>query len=189
MIKELNQELLQYYERFPLFGIILFTEAHPHVVKMLKDKEYFVALDEISGEQVVVFATMLFRGEYTVPTPPPGSIAMMRMIWREPIENEKVLSWFGVKDSRELPLFVLFGVDGDELYYQKHSLKFDSVESAFNSLQPILSVASNEVREHANASRKEQFSKAQWEIKKLQAKQKVKEILGTISQFRGITSV
>jgi len=45
------------------------------------------------------------------------------------------------------------------------------------------------VREHANASRKEQFSKAQWEIKKLQAKQKVKEILGTISQFRGITGV
>jgi hypothetical protein len=187
VITELNQQLLEHHEKFPLFGIILFTEAHAHMVKMLKDRQYYAALDEISGDQVVVFATMLFRGEYEYPEPPPNSFAMMKQIWKEPKENEKVLSWFGVKDSRHLPMFVLFGVIENELYHQNHPLQSASVEDAFNSLQQVLSAISVQVQESKGTDRKELFKKAQWEIKKLQAKQKVRDILGTISQFRGVT--
>jgi hypothetical protein len=189
MIMELNQELLEHHERFPLFGIILFTEAHAHVVKMLKDRQYYAALNEISGDQLVVFATMLFRGEYEYPQPWPGTLSMMREIWKEPKENEKVLSWFGVRDSRVLPMFVLFGVDDNELYYQKHPLKSESVEDVFNSLQQVLSAIAVQTQENRGEDRRDLFKKAQWEIKKLQARQKVKDILGTVSQFRGIAGV
>ena len=189
MITELNNQLLEHHEKFSLFGIILFTEVHAHVVKMLKDKEYYAALNEASGDQIAVFATMLFRGTLVYPSPPPGMLAYMMPIWKEPSENKKVLSWFDVKDSTRLPLFVMFGVDGEELYYQKYPLKSESVQELFNSLQETLSAISAQIQGSRNTDKKGLFRKAQWEMRKLQAAQKVKDILATISQFRGITGV
>ncbi len=189
MITDLNRQLLEHYEKFPLFGIILFTEAHPHVVKALKDTDYYAALNEVSGEQVVVFATMLFRGEYDYPSPPPDSFALMHPIWKEPKENKQVLSWFDIKDSRDLPLFVLFGVDDNELHYQRYPLKSASPQDVFNSLQEVLSAVSIRTQQNENTDRKTVFKTAQWEIKKLQVKQKLMDILGAISLFRGVAGM
>ena len=189
MITELNKQLLDHYGRFPLFGIILFTEAHPHVVMMLKDRDYYAALDEITGEQIAVFATMLFRGEYTYPSPPPGVLAHMVPIWKEPAENKKVLTWFDIRDSRALPLFVVFTVDGDELYYQLYPLKSESPQEVFNSFREVLSAIGVRLQQSKNMTPIDVFKMAKWEIKKLRAKQKVRDILETISVFRGVAGI
>ncbi|MDY7012080.1 MAG: hypothetical protein SVX43_00535, partial [Cyanobacteriota bacterium] len=71
MINELNSKLLENHERFPLFGLILFTRSHPHIVKVLRDRDYYAALNEISGDLLLVFAATLFEGSYKTPSPPP----------------------------------------------------------------------------------------------------------------------
>lgn len=188
MIIELKQ-LLEHYEKYQLFGVILFTEAHPHVIKMLKDRDYYAALNEISGKQIAVFVTMLFRGKYKYPSPPPGVLAHMVPIWKEPAENKKILTWFNIKDSRELPLFVLFTVDSDKLYYQRYPLKSDSPQEVFNSLREVLSAIAFRLQQNKNMDTIGVFKMAQWEIKKLRAKQKVRDILEAISLFRGIAGI
>ena len=181
--------MLEHYGTFPLFGIILFTEAHPHVIKMLKDRDYYAALNEISGEQIAVFATMLFRGEYEYPSPPPGMLAMMVPIWKEPAENQKVLAWFDIRDSRALPLFVVFTVNGDDLYYQLYPLKSESPQEVFNSLREALSAIAVRLQQSKNTNPIDIFKMAKWEIKKLRTIQKVRDILEAISLFRGVAGI
>lgn len=175
MLLEITSQLLEYYDKTLLFGLILFTEEHPHVIKMLRDTDYYDALDKITGDQIAVFTTMLFRGEYTYPSPPPGTFAMMRPIWKEPQENKKILSWFDIEDTRALPLFVLFGMEGNALYYQKYPIQSKSVEDMFNSLQQMLSVVSDVAKKDTGSDRKAVFGQAQWEMKQLQYRLKAEE--------------
>jgi len=189
VIIELNEKLREYHEKFPIFGIILFTNAHPHVVKMLKDVDYRNALHEITGEQIAVFATLLFEGEYELPSCEPGTMSMLVPIWKEPHQNKKILSWFGLKDSKNLPNLVLFGTDNKEFYYKRYAIKSNSTQDTFNSLQEVLLVVANQVEASMNSDRKDLFKKAQWEIVKIQAKQKLGQILGIASLFRGVAGI
>jgi len=44
--------------------VILFTDAHPHVVKVLQDREYWKALNEASGDDWYVFSIKPTNGRY-----------------------------------------------------------------------------------------------------------------------------
>jgi hypothetical protein len=187
IISDLNEKLREASDLFPLFGIILFTSSHPHVIKMLKDEDYLSALNDITGNHIAVFATTLFKGEYVTPSFKPGQIGMMCMIWEEPNENKKLLSWFDLNDSKKLPLLVLFGVDvqNDTLYSQKHSIKADSPQSTYNLLQEALSAVSTQIEDNISLDKKSLFKKASWEIKKIQAKQSLERLVGITSLLRG----
>ncbi|MBD1857961.1 MULTISPECIES: hypothetical protein [Leptolyngbya] len=189
MITDLNNKLLEYYGKFPLFGIVLFTEAHPHIVKVLKDQEYYAALDEISGDSIAVFATMLLRGKLEYPDLPPGTIGMLVPIWKEPSKNKEVLSWFDIKDSQKLPIFVLFGFESGLLYYQKYALSDTSVQQSFDSLREVLSSISTKIQDNADDDPTSLFKKARWEISKLQFKHQIKDVIGVVSQFRGVSGL
>jgi hypothetical protein len=187
IINDLNEKLRETSELFQLFGIILFTSSHPHVIKMLKDEDYLSALNDITGNHIAVFATTLFQGKYMTPDLKPGQIGMMYYIWREPNENKSLLSWFGLKDSENLPLLILFGVDfeNDDLYCQKYSIKANSPQSTYNLLQEALSAVSTQIEENINLDKTSLFKKASWEIKKIQAKQALKRLVGITSLLRG----
>ena len=189
MIIDLNKQLEELYTKFPLFGIILFTEVHPHVIKALKDPDYYDALDKITSKQIAIFTTMLFKGEYKYPKPPSGVLAHMIPIWQEPHENTKMLSWFNLEDSKDFPLFIIFGIDNNELYHQKHSIKDNSPKEVFKNLQKVIYPICDQIRENSHIDKKALFKKAQWEIKKLQAKQKAEELLGVVSSFRGFSGI
>ncbi|NES25165.1 MAG: hypothetical protein F6K41_41240 [Symploca sp. SIO3E6] len=189
IIADLNNKLLEYHEKFPFFGIVLFTEAHPHVVKALKDQEYYAALHEISGDSIAIFATMLFRGRLVYPDFPPGVVGMFVPIWQEPVQNKELLSWFDIKDSQKLPMFVLFGFENSLLYYRKHSLKDSSVQESFDSLREVLSLVATTIQDNANTDSKSLFRKAKWEISKLQFKRQIKDLIGVVSQFRGVSGL
>lgn len=185
MIIELLKEQLvaDIYEGFPLFGTILFTEANPYVVKVLKDKEYFAALDEVSGPYLAVFVAMLFLGELKYPKPPPGEMPMLKPIWKEPLENLQLLPFFEIKDSRELPFFVLFGFDQDDFYYQKYPIRANSEAETFDSLREVFINTTSDVQKYTN--KRDLFRHAQWELRKMEAQQTFKRFLETIALFRG----
>jgi hypothetical protein len=213
LISELNDKLLENYENFPLFGLILFTKSHPHIVKVLKDKDYYDALDEISGKLLLVFATMLFDGGFRTPNPPPekypskttkivtnevtgafyiestgtSTSYMMEPIWVDSSENKEVISWFNIKDSREFPLFVLFAFENSIMCYKKYPLRDSSVQEAFRSLKEVLSAISFELNDKMNDDSVSLFGKAKWEVSKLQFKRQLKDVAGVVSQFRGVT--
>jgi hypothetical protein len=195
MIDELNSKLLEHHEKFPLFGLILFTKAHPHIVKVLKDQEYYAALNEVSGDLIMIFATTLFQGGLVTPQPPRHPDPSVHVsyclepIWADPIENKEVMSWFNIKDSRELPIFVLFAFENSILCYKKYSLKNGTTQEAFNSLNEVISTIAFELEEKINDRTVSLFGKAKWEVSKLQFKRQLRDVAGVISQFRGITGV
>lgn len=185
MIVEVAEKLIETHTKFPLFGILLFTEEHPYVVQLLKDKSFYTAIDIIAKEHIAIFATMLFTGEYKYPRPPLDAMPTILPIWKEPAENKKILSWFKIDDSRDLPVFVIFGIKGDNLYYVNYRIDGDSVESVFNSIQDILLFIDQQTREGKFIEKQELFQKVQWKVRRNQAKEKLRQILENIALFRG----
>src|SRR3989337_2623534 len=84
------------------FGVILYTEKHPNIKKVLADNDYWVALDKISGPKWAVFSIRARAGYYSLPTLPQGTMGMMIPVWKEPCENELVLENFEIESTKEL---------------------------------------------------------------------------------------
>lgn len=189
MIKELTEKLFEYYNEYQLFGIILFTDSHPNVAKALKDELYFAALDEISGENILIFATMLFRPRLIYPTPPAGVFTRIEPIWEEPCANIEVLSWFNIDSRDRLPIFVVFGFDSNNLYYYTHPIQSESPGNVFDSLQQILNIITKQMKKNKTLERKKLFKRLGWKIKMAHATQTAKEVLQTISLFRSVTGI
>lgn len=187
MIREISK-LIHEHVNYPLFGILLFSETHPHVIKALKDTDYYSALNKITGKEVALFATMLFPGKYEYPSPPPGVHYNMAPIWKEPQQNKKIFPWFRIRDGRELPLLVIFGHEGGDFYYQKFPVRGESPQDVFNSLNDVLSRISLSVQkaiDENGINKQKIFEYAKWEMQKLEAHQMIKNLFETVSLFRG----
>ena len=189
MLAELNKELLENHEHYSLFGILLFTDAHAYMIKTLKDPDYWRALDKISGDNLLIFASVLFPQTMVYPTSAPGILARMRPIWVEPQNNLELLGWFDIKSRKELPLFVLFGFDSEELLFQKHRIDETSEKTVFFSLQQVLEPVSTMLNQSGGEGNRIIFRKAQWEIRKVGAKQRIKSLVAFIGSFRGVTGI
>ena len=186
MIKELNEELLKHYDDFLAFGIILFTEVHPNIIKLLRDDDYWRALDEISGSEIAVFATRSLGEEPCCSQQPSDSLGYLLPIWREPKANEEVLSWFNIKKSQNLPIFVLF-VDTDQgLAYSKYPLPNESVEKIYKSLEKMLSTiaACAKTQKDRCATREELFVKLDHRVTVLRIKDILVRLVHWASLFR-----
>jgi hypothetical protein len=191
MFKEVSK-LMQEHTNFPLFGMLLFTEAHPHIIKALKDADYYSALNEITGKEVALFTTVLFLGGYEYPAAPPGVLSLVVPIWKEPQKNKTVLPWFNIKDSRELPLLVIFGYEGRDFYFQKYPIKAESPQDVFNCLQDVLlriSISVQRAKVKNRVYKQKIFEYAQWEMKKFEAYRKARDFFETVSIFRGAIGV
>ena len=192
MIRELSQ-LLNENKDYPLWGILLFTDVHANIIKTLRDVDYYRALNEITGSELALFTTILFPQELEMPDRNPYALYDMMPIWKEPRENKKIFPWFNIKDRSELPLLVIFGHADGNFYYQKFSIQDSSVEDAFNSLRSALSRISTIIEKNRKnygvADPKEIFKQAQWEIKKLATKEKLKNFFEAASTFRGAIGI
>ena len=191
MYREVSK-LMNEYKDIPLYGILLFTESHPHVIKMLKDADYFSALDTITDTNLALFSTVLFNGHYEFPEPTPGSLAMKVQIWREPHQNMKLLRWFDIDDSRALPLLVIWGYESDGFYFQKYSIEGEDSKDIYNNLNVVLSRISQSVQKAKSnniVDKQKIFKQARWEIRKLEKHQKIKNFFETVSMFRGAIGI
>lgn len=187
MIREMNKLLVEHHEDYRLFGIILFTDAHPQVTRMLQDPLYYAALDEISGERILVFATMLFRARQRYPEPPPGVFGNVAPIWEEPNANKELLSWFDIRGRDQLPALVLFGSNGDTLSYHHDKLGGRTAGEVFESLEKAFSVVASEIGDRALDQHvlQELFRRLRWKRRKETTRRQLRRILKTISLFRG----
>lgn len=130
------------------FGLILYTDSHPHLKKVLGDNDYWAALNEISGPKWPVFSIKPQQGTYGFPNLPPGHIGMMVQVWKEPRENKTLLSAFGLKSTEELPVLVVFCLGPeDSVWLHSISIKHDSVETAYSSLKGALDAATTAIND------------------------------------------
>jgi len=102
-----------------LFGVILYTDENPHIKKALRDDDYWLALDGVTGKNFAVFSVRPEKGRYEFPRFPPGFTGMMVKLWKEPADNKKLIDFFGLESTERLPLLLLFTeVNGEYLSIQ-----------------------------------------------------------------------
>ena len=46
-----------------VFGAIIYSNRHPHIKKVLKDEDYWISLDDISGTRWTIFAARAVEGK------------------------------------------------------------------------------------------------------------------------------
>jgi hypothetical protein len=130
------------------FGLILYTDRHVHIKKVLTDNDYWAALDEISGPRWPVFSIKPRQGTIGFPDLPPGHIGMMVPVWKEPRENKPLLQTFGLSSTEDLPKLVVYcSGPNNEVLSHAISLKDGSVEEAYGSLKAALEAATRAVED------------------------------------------
>lgn len=121
------------------FAILLFDVDSPEMIKMLRDPDYWSALDRVSGSCLSVFTLLTsqprsshdleFRGLAGVgPVHDPGM--KLQLILR---------SYFGVSETVRFPSVLLFQVDRQAVSgYCFVQLRSDSVETIFNEVRALI---------------------------------------------------
>lgn len=138
-----------------LFGVILYTDKHPNIKKILRDDDYWLALHELTGESFAVFSVRPEKGRHEFPKLPPGFMGMMVKIWKEPKDNQRLIDLFEIKNTENLPLLLLFTqVDGKYLSIQ-FKINDLSEADAYNSTKDHLEFACNVI----SGIRKENYGK------------------------------
>ncbi len=141
-----------------VFGVILYTEAHPHIIKLLNDDVYWKALSELSGPRWAVFAIRASQGTLVSPRVLDGSFGFLVPVWKEPTENEELLDFFEIGSSKNLPLLLIFtmGHDGEVL---KNEIKLNdfSVEVAFDSIKDALVLVADSLQKIDNDNLKNTY--------------------------------
>ena len=122
-----------------LYGVVLYTDRHAHVAKVLNDREYWRGLEEATGPLWAVFATRLLP-QYlaTEGGGPPGTMGMMVAVYRDPADNLEVLTDFGMRDSSDLPCLVVFVTDENgDVYSSRYRIDSSSAETAYASMTHV----------------------------------------------------
>jgi hypothetical protein len=121
-----------------LFGVIIYTDAHAHLKKVLRDADYWASFDALSGPRFAVYSIRAYAGEWVSPPARPGSLATMHEVWREPTANAELVRAFALDDTRDLPALVVFALDGDEHYSTSLLIDESSIESCYTSLKDAM---------------------------------------------------
>ena len=129
-----------------IYGFIVYTRAHSYIAKVLRDEDFWYELDEISGPNWPIFAVRpLEQGCYKMPSCSRKSksniCCSMNEVWYEPNENKKVLEWFALDKSEDLPCMVIFSWnDNDKLERFVWKLSNDSLDNAFNLIREVVKI-------------------------------------------------
>lgn len=126
-----------------IYGFILYTESDPYVKKVLRDEDFWDALNEKSGPNWPVFAVRpLVKGGYSFQAPSnPQAIGFMVQTWNEPRANYTVLRNFGLASSNDLPCFVAFmWDDNDELQSMSVPIRGNNMDDCYKSIKEIVEV-------------------------------------------------
>lgn len=126
-----------------IYGFILYTRRHANVVNFLQNSSYWDCLDDISGPNWPIFSVRpLAQGRAELKGGgPAGTIGMMISTWNEPNENRKVLDFFGLSESKDLPCFVGFIWDDRGVLQQfTWPINETSVDNVYSSLKRIVTI-------------------------------------------------
>lgn len=122
-----------------LFGVILYTREQPHITRVLRDRDYWAALNEAAGPRWEVFAAIAEPPEIQVTQPPVGTMGSLRAVEVEPAINLAPRDAFGMAASVRFPALVVFCEDASgQLWSHVASLSDASDGEAFGTLQSAL---------------------------------------------------
>jgi hypothetical protein len=138
-----------------IYGFILYTDAHPYVKKVLRDDDFWSALDEISGDYWLIFSIRPEKGTFEYPDFQKDEVGLMIPIWKEPKENKKVLEEFGLQSTIDLPLFIAFAQDVDgEILKCTLRINDESYESAYDSIKKYVNIITDSIKKISPENRR-----------------------------------
>lgn len=141
-----------------IYGFILYTRRHANVVNFLQNSNYWNCLDDLSGPNWPIFSVRpLAQGREIIKGGgPAGTIGMMISTWNEPNENRKILDFFKLSESKDLPCFVGFIWDdrGDlqQFIWPINETSVDNVYASLKNIVTIISEAEERVAENLKSS-------------------------------------
>jgi hypothetical protein len=121
----------------PLFGVIVYTDWHVHIKKILRDEDYWRAFDELTGPRWDVFSIRAHDGVWSAPSAPSRSFAMMRTVWKEPEANRELVDAFELDDTSDLPAVVIFHLAGKDLSRTVVRIDDSNFDNAYESLKSV----------------------------------------------------
>ena len=140
---ELIKKLVDDNNLSRIYGFILYTRENPYVVKVLRDEDFWNALNDISGPNWPIFAVKpLEKGFYkTRGSSIPGVVGFMMQTWEEPRTNTQILTDFGLSNSKDLPCFVAFmWDDNDDLHSITVPISGNDIDSVYCSIEKIVRI-------------------------------------------------
>jgi len=127
------------------FGFVLHDAQSPHIDKVLNDRQYWTALDSISGNALTVFSVFAGALRRDDEFPPEVHSNNMRKIAAR--SRRTIETHFGL-ERLHFPAILFFQVnEGDVLASRLVKLRARDTESAFNELRTLLELAAEAVRD------------------------------------------
>jgi len=119
------------------FGLIVYNDENPNIIKLLEDEKNWKALSKVSGEKFYIFSVKPKKGSMQIPKMPEGMLGMMVNIWHEPNDNEQLLEYLDIESTKDLPLFVVFTYVGQYLLYRRMKINESNLYVALEQLKEI----------------------------------------------------
>lgn len=130
-----------------IYGVIVYTDAHAHVKKVLEDEDYWRSFNELSGPQWGIFAIRAACGAYKYPESRAGFLAYMVPVWKEPAVNKELVSAFELGSTEKLPLFLIFNMTKDgETNKLTIPITNESVEKTLHSITEIIKKVTSAIK-------------------------------------------
>ena len=128
------------------FGLILYTDEHANIIKVLRDDDFWRSFHEISGPEWGIFSIKPKKGYFGYPELGQGQIGFMIPIWREPCENTMLLNEFNLESTKDLPLFVIFTHLGNEILQVQIKIDDSSIDKTYASIKEMIKVVSSAIK-------------------------------------------
>lgn len=174
------------------FGLILYTDENPNIVRLLRDEDNWKALSKSSGEKFYIFSIKPKKGHMVYPNFPSGTLGMMVPIWKEPNENERLFEYLDITDSTELPLFIIFTKVDKYLLYKKMTIDESHPYKALEQLKEIfyqIREITNEIHSEYHEHEAQVHDKIALILQKNNAWKKLKSLynlVGLVKRFKFI---
>ena len=120
-------------------GFILYTRADAHIIKVIKDEDYWDALDAASGVNWPIFVVKPLNKTCCINANYRSRFSEEDNKVKEPSENSKYLNFFRIDSTDSLPCFVAFYIkDNDEVEQLTCKIKGRAKVDTYNSLREIV---------------------------------------------------
>lgn len=119
------------------FGLIVYNDENPNIIRLLRDEDNWRALSKASGEKFYIFSVKPKKGSMEFPPVREDIMGLMVKIWQEPADNDQLLQQLEIESTKELPLFFVFTKVGSHLLHKSMKIDESNVDVAFNQLKEI----------------------------------------------------
>lgn len=174
-----------------VFGCIVYSNRHPWIKKVLRDDDFWNALNEISGSKWAIFSARAADGKYEIEdSSSPQAMSFLVPVWVEPQENQELIDLLGL-DSTEKPLFTIFTPIQSTNEFLKATLPLEdsSIESTYKRLKHVigeLTIAVERIEKENIENREEVFNAINMTVKSIRQWDTIKGLIGIYNWYKNL---